>query len=118
MQRLQFTGITKSKNPMKKWDATFILPPRVLGLSETLPTGRTKVVSFGAAGMTDFTLSPRRSPEERREAIKRRRLYINRHRERENWRNPLTAGALSRWILWEKESLEDALKAFRERFGL
>ncbi len=107
MQRLQFTGITKSKNPMKKWDATFILP-----------SGRTKVVSFGAAGMLDFTLSPRRSPEERREAIKRRRLYINRHREREDWRNPLTAGALSRWILWEKESLEDSLKAFRERFGL
>ena len=104
--KLQFIGIEPSKNPLKKLDATFILP-----------NGRTKIISFGASGMTDFTISPRNTPEEVREAIKRRRLYINRHSARENHRNPLTPGALSRWILWEKPTKEEAVVDFRRRFG-
>jgi hypothetical protein len=105
---IRFLGLQKSRNPMKKWDANFILPD-----------GKQKLVSFGAAGMRDFTLSPRRTQAERDEATKARRLYITRHSGMgEDWRNPLTAGALSRYILWEYPTIEEAEREYRRRFGL
>ncbi len=30
----------------------------------------------------------------------RRERYLNRHKSREDWENPLTAGFWSRWLLW------------------
>ena len=42
--------------------------------------------------------------------------YLRRHRARENWDNPLTAGALSRWLLWDKKTLSGSLKAFKKKF--
>jgi hypothetical protein len=101
-------GITNSHKVDKKWDARFVLP-----------NGKEKVVSFGAAGMRDFTLLPRRTAEEKKAALKVRRSYITRHAGMgENWRNPLTAGALSRWILWEYPTLEEAVEEYRRRFSL
>lgn len=50
-----------------------------------------------------------------------RRNYLARHgapASRENWDDPYTPGALSRWILWgEHPSLEAATDAYRARFG-
>jgi hypothetical protein len=47
----------------------------------------------------------------------RRQAYIARHsKNNEDWNAP-TAGALSRWILWEKPSLREAVKAYNKRFG-
>jgi len=106
--QIRFLGLQKSKNPMKKWDANFILP-----------NGKQKLVSFGAAGMRDFTLSPRRNQPEKDEALKARRAYISRHSGMgENWRDPLSAGALSRWLLWEFPTLEEAEREYRKRFRL
>lgn len=53
-------------------------------------------VDFGASGYSDYT--QHRDPE-------RKRRYIIRHRRREDWSNPKTAGYWSRWFLWEKPSL-------------
>lgn len=71
--------------------------------------GDEKRVSFGAAGMSDYTKN--KDPE-------RKRLYLARHRARENWDDPMTPGALSRWILWNEPTLEASIRDFRRRFNL
>lgn len=95
---MRLIKIVKSSNKLKKYDAYFMLD-----------NGRQKKVSFGASGYSDYTIN---KDDERKE------LYIRRHRSRENWNNPLTAGALSRWILWEKKTLKAAITAFKKRFNL
>jgi hypothetical protein len=62
---------------------------------------------FGAAGADDFTITGDE---------KRRMLYLIRHRERENWRNPKSAGALARWILWNLPTIEASLRDYKRRF--
>lgn len=95
---MRLIKIVKSSNKLKKYDAYFMLD-----------NGRQKKVSFGAAGYSDYTIN---KDDDRKE------LYIRRHRSRENWNNPLTAGALSRYILWEKKTLKAAITAFKKRFNL
>ena len=77
--------ISKAKPP-KKWTATF-------------PDG--KKVSFGAAGYEDYTMH---QDKERMEN------YIKRHQGTENWHNPYTAGFWSRWLLWSKPTMKEAIK--------
>ena len=43
---------------------------------------------------------------------------IARHAPREYWENPMTAGALARWILWDKETLPSSIEDYTRRFGL
>lgn len=66
-------------------------------------------IPFGATGYTDLTLSRDR---------RRKSLYLERHRKNEDWSDPYTAGALSRWILWETPNLQQNVKDFRKRFNL
>jgi hypothetical protein len=69
-------------------------------------------VSFGQPGATTYADG---ASEEKRAS------YLARHNPavtREDWDNPYTAGALSRWILWEKPSIGEGLRAYRLRFGL
>jgi hypothetical protein len=73
--------------------------------------GREKSVSFGAAGMNDYT---KFSPLER---DKRKERYLTRHRKRENWDDPTSAGALSRWILWNKPTVSASLADYKRRFN-
>ena len=84
--------IKKSTRPKSKWMAVY---------------DDGKVVHFGAAGAEDFTIH---GDEERK------RRYLLRHKARENWDDPRTAGALSRWILWNKKSLRESIKDFKKRF--
>ena len=52
-------------------------------------------------------------------AARDRTAYIARHRVNENHGDPLTPGALSRWLLWgESRSLARNTAAFRRRFRL
>jgi hypothetical protein len=49
----------------------------------------------------------------------KRENYIKRHRElNEDWSNPYSAGTLSRYILWEKPNLRDAIKNFKRKFNI
>ena len=66
-------------------------------------------IPFGAKGMSDYTLN--KNPL-------RRQSYLSRHRSREDWTDPKTAGALSRWILWESTSIQEAVRKFKRRFSL
>ena len=84
--------ISKSKNKNKKFDA------RIDGK---------KTVSFGAAGMSDFT---KHKDEERKQR------YINRHKKNENWSDPTTAGFYATNILWNKKTLTESIKDTNNRF--
>ena len=65
---------------------------------------------FGAAGMDDFTLTGDKD---------QRLRYLMRHRKNENWNNPKSAGALSRYILWgDSTSIAENLAAYKRRFNL
>ena len=61
------------------------------------------------AGASDYT--------QHRDPV-RKRQYLARHAPREHWENPMTAGALARWILWNKETLPSSIDDYTRRFGL
>ena len=74
-------------------------------------TGRINNIKFGAFGMNDYTLTGDISAKERYEA---------RHASREDWtkNGVLTKGFWSKWILWNKESIDASLKDTIRRFKL
>lgn len=72
--------------------------------------GRTKQVKFGAYGMSDFT---------KHKDEKRKERYLSRHSGMgEDWNDPLTAGFWSRWLLWNKPTIQSSLQDLRQRFDL
>ena len=69
-----------------------------------------KTTSFGSAGADDYTKTKDKAQRER---------YLKRHRQRENWNAPMTAGALSRWILWgDSTSLKTNISNYKKKFNL
>ncbi len=68
-----------------------------------------KTVNFGAKGYSDFTIH--KDP-------KRKNRYLDRHKKNENWNDPMTAGSLSRWILWNLPTLDASIKDYLNRFKL
>lgn len=76
--------------------------------------GRRLVRHFGASGHGDYIQYSGASPAL---ASIKRRQYIARHgKGNEKWGDPTTPGALSRYILWEKPTMAQAVAAFRRRF--
>ena len=71
--------------------------------------GKKKTTKFGAVGYEDFTKT---------RDINKREAYLARHKTRENWDDPTSAGALSRWILWNEPTLSLSIKDFKKRFKL
>ena len=103
--------IIPSKNKDKKYTAYFLLP-----------SGKEKAVNFGADGYRDYTLIndktskfylPKKAD---RESVKT--AYLRRHKAREDWTKPMTAGALSAWILWGLPTLAASIKAYKNKFKL
>ena len=70
---------------------------------------KVKTTHFGASGMSDYTIH---KDEARKE------LYINRHRKNENWGDYMSAGSLSRWILWNLPTVAGSIKDYKRKFGL
>ena len=68
-----------------------------------------KTVHFGQKGFKDFTTHKDKERKER---------YLDRHRVRENWDDYMTAGSLSRWILWNKPSIKESINDYIKRFKL
>lgn len=66
-----------------------------------------KKVDFGASGYGDYTIH---------NDLQRKHRYIIRHQKNEDWDNPYTAGTLSRYILWNKPTLEASIKDYKKRF--
>ena len=90
--------IKKSTIPKKKYTAIFYDGEK-----------KKKTIHFGAAGYSDFL---KHRDEERK------KRYIERHKARENWSDPMTAGALSRFILWNKPTLRASIADYKKRFNL
>lgn len=50
---------------------------------------------------------------------KKRSAYLKRHMKNEDWLDPYTAGALSRWILWgDSTNINKNLIDFKQRFNV
>jgi hypothetical protein len=77
--------------------------------------GRTKTIHFGAKGYMDYTKYYAKDPAE---AKIKRDAYDARHKVNEDWSNPQTAGTLSKFILWNKPSIEASKRDFKKRFNL
>ena len=92
-------GIVPSTKADKKLMAVFI----------NLTTEKTKTVHFGNSGFQDFTTT---GDEEKK--IR----YLARHRPREDWDNPITAGSLSRWVLWNKPTIKASIAYYKKKFKL
>lgn len=73
---------------------------------------RIKIVHFGAAGYMDYTLF-----KDRQLAEKRKKLYIQRHRN-DHLNDPMSPGALSMYILWNKPSISASIQDYKNRFKL
>jgi len=86
--------ITKSDRKDKKYKAVF---------------DDNTTTHFGAKGFEDYTTHG---------DDKRKELYLKRHEPRENWEQYKTAGALSRWILWNKKTLKASIADYKKRFNL
>ena len=79
---LVFKGIRKAPSwTGKKFDSLF----------ESTDGGAKFLKRFGQRGASDFTIH---------NDVERKRRYIHRHKSRENWKDPVSPGALSRWFLW------------------
>ena len=105
-QRLM--SVLPSNSKTKKYVATFMID------------GKEKKVSFGAKGYRDNTLiNDKNSKFYLKKLVDRnvvKASYIRRHEKNEDWNNPLTAGALSRFLLWNKKTLVSSIKDFKKRF--
>lgn len=68
-------------------------------------------VDFGATGYSNYTIHKDKV---------RMKLYLGRHRKRENWTKSgiKTAGFWARWILWNKPSLRASIRNVEKRFNL
>ena len=87
-----------SHNPQKRLDAIF-----------TEENGDQFVVPFGQRGGSTFL--DHHDPQKQDN-------YLKRHFVQENWKNPYSAGALSRYILWNKKTLRASLIDYGNRFGI
>ena len=68
-------------------------------------------IKFGAKGYSDYTINKDSERKER---------YIARHKKKEDWtsKGVLTAGFWSRWLLWNKPTLQASLNNVIEMFHL
>ncbi len=96
---LKLLRVVPTPTLSKKYAAVFVLA-----------NGRQRTVRFGTG--SNYVSNPRKTARDRA-------AYIARHRVNESHGDPLTPGALSRWLLWgESRSLARNTAAFRRRFRL
>jgi hypothetical protein len=84
--------IKKSHLPNKKYNAVI--------------TG-TKTIPFGQRSASDYTIH--------RDAERKQR-YLKRHQVMEDWGDPKTAGFYSRWITWNKPTLQQSVADVNKKF--
>lgn len=99
MRKYDKVVIKKSTKPKKKMMAVF----------SSSKNARTRTIHFGASGYDDYTKTKDKEQKAR---------YLARHRQNERWDDPFSAGALSRWILWDRPSIQASVRAYRKRFNL
>jgi hypothetical protein len=107
---MKLLRIVKSSNPSKKWEAVFMVE------------GKEKKVSFGSAGMRDYTLvSNKLSKFYLPKLVDRnvvRDSYRRRHKKDLETKDPMRAGYLSYYLLWNKKTLASSIKDYKKKFKL
>jgi hypothetical protein len=70
-----------------------------------------KIIHFGERGYSDMT---------KHKDPKRKQRYIDRHAKQEDWTKSgiQTPGFWSRWLLWNKPTLEESKQDVQKRFGI
>jgi hypothetical protein len=101
-----FKNFKPSDDGKHKYEVTF----------ENPEDKRTKTIKFGAKGYMDYTLHYKEHGK--KIADEHKDAYIARHKVNEQFDNPYTAGALSRWILWNKPTVKESLIDYIRRFKL
>jgi len=108
---MKLLKIISSKRKDKKYVAYF-----------KLDSGKEKAIHFGASGYRDFTLISDKTSKfylpKKADREKVKAAYIARHKKREPWTSPDSAGTLSRYILWSTPSLGGSIRNFKKRFGV
>jgi len=94
-----FVQLKKSEIDTKKYTAVFYDDNR----------NKIKTTHFGASGYSDYT---KHGDEERK------KRYLERHRNSENWADYKSAGSLSRYILWNKTSVSGSYNDYIKKFKL
>ena len=90
-------GISLSSRPDKKLMAVFSLE------------GKQKIIHFGSKDSQTFA--------EGADDLKRLN-YVKRHKVREDFNNPFTAGSLAYHILWTERSMKKAIENYKNKFDL
>ena len=99
---IKFVALKKSDKPEKKYMVVL-----------TTDSGREKTIHFGDSSLNDYTSFNALEREERK------RRYLARHRAREDWNDPTTAGFWSRHIWWgDTPSVRTNLARTRSRYNL
>jgi hypothetical protein len=76
-----------------------------------------KVIHFGAKGYNDYTIYSKNNPKI---ADNKKKNYLLRHKVRENWSKSgiNTSGFWSRYILWNKKTINQSIKDTENRFKI
>jgi ferric iron reductase protein FhuF len=95
---MKLLSVVPSDKPDKKMKAVFEV------------NGRTRTIHFGQKKADDFTITKDKDQRER---------YLLRHKSRENWDDPLTAGSLAKHILWgNSTNIHTNIAEFKKKFYL
>lgn len=95
---MNLLSVRPANDGVHKYVATFQIGERV------------RTIRFGAKGYTDYLQS---GDEDRK------KRYLARHKSRETWSDPMSAGSLSRYLLWgPSTSLRENIAHFKRRFHL
>ncbi len=95
-----YVNITKSTRASKKVMATFYDEAKK----------KVKTTHFGASGYEHYSGG--------HQDLQRKMNYLERHEKKENWNDYMSVGNLSRWVLWNKVSLNESIKDYMYRFKL
>lgn len=94
-----YVKLSKSNIDGKKYTAIFYNNDR----------NKIKTSHFGSAGMSDYT---------KHKDDERKQRYLDRHRSNENWNDYMTPGSLSRFILWNKPTINASYNDYLKKFNL
>jgi len=97
IKKIKLISIKKSSKSGKKLTATFEI------------NGKKRIIHFGASGMSDYTKHKDKD---------RRKRYINRHLKDLGTKNPMRAGFLSMFVLWNKTNIQAGIRDYKRRLNV
>mgnify|MGYP003650401597 CR=1 FL=1 len=99
-------SVNKSDKPEKKLKAVFCKCEK----KNECKGGNHKTVHFGSKGSSTYLDNKNEKTKD---------AYIARHKVNENFNDPMSAGSLSRWLLWgPTTSLSQNITKFKSKFKL